>query len=327
LPYIGKTVTTTPAFEIDGIIPIIPTPFTADEQIDSGALADLVEFGIAAGAWGVCLPAYASEFYKLSELERLAVVETAVEQARGRVPVIAQVNYYSARAAASAAQRAQELGATAICAAVPRLFAVGEADLLRFFDRILSAISVPLIIQDFNPGGASISAAFIADLHRMHPHFRYVKLEEGMMRPKVEAIRSVTSGEVGVLEGWGGMYMPELIPAGVCGVMPALSLTDVLARIYRLLREGRREEAYPIFQGVVPQIVYSLQNLELFHHAEKLLLADRGVLENTTVRELRIGIGEKDLEYIRFLNGRVLELLDSLQLPRNPLAVSGSRRP
>ena len=317
--YIERTVPTPPTFEIDGIIPIIPTPFTPEEEVDSAALLELVEFGIAAGAWGVCLPAYASEFYKLSEQERLAVVEIAVRQARGRVPVIAQVNYYSARAAASAAAQAQALGATAISAAVPRLFAVGEADLFRYFDRILRAIDVPLIIQDFIPGGPSISAGFIAGLHRAHPHFRYVKLEEAMMRAKVEAIRDATSGEVGVLEGWGGMYMPELIPAGVCGVMPALSLTDLLARIYRLLREGRRDEAYPIFQGVVPQIVYSLQNLELFHHAEKLLLADRGVLKNTTVRELRIGIGEKDLEYIRFLNGRVLELLDSLKLPRNPL--------
>ncbi len=304
--------------DIDGIIPIIPTPFTAGEEVDYHAIPGLVEFAVSGGAWGICLPAYASEYYKLTEQERLRVVEAALKHAAGRVPVIAQVNYHSARAAAESAVCAQALGASAIAAAVPRLFAVSERDLFRFFDRILNAIEIPLLIQDFNPGGQSISASFVAGLHRAHPHFRYVKLEEPMMRAKVEAIREATTGEVGVLEGWGGLYMMELIPAGVCGVMPGLGLTDLQARIFALLRQGRRGEAFQIFQGIAPQIVYSLQNLELFHHAEKLLLASRGVLSGTTVRELRLGLDPHDTDFICFLNTKILELLDSLGMPRNP---------
>ena len=47
----------------------------------------------------------------------------------------------------------------------------GRADLLRHFDRILSAIDVPLVLQDFNPGGPTVSKSFIAKLHRQHPAF------------------------------------------------------------------------------------------------------------------------------------------------------------
>jgi len=72
-----------------------------------------------------------------------------------------------------------------------------------------------------------------------------------------------------VIEGWGGMYILELVPAGVCGIMPGLALTDLLARVYRLVKAGQREEAYETFQGVLPQIVFSLQNMELFPHAER----------------------------------------------------------
>ena len=213
-------------FLIDGIIPIIPTPFTADERIDWPALGDLIEFAIAGGAWGVCLPAYASEFYKLSDEERRQVAVEAVRVAQGRVPVIGQVNHPSARLAAQAAAEIQRAGASAISTAVPRLFAMPESDLARYFDRILTAIEIPLIIQDFNPAGQSVSVPFIADLYRAHPHFRYVKLEEPMMAGKVEAIRQTTAGEVGVIEGWGGMYMMDLMPAGVSGVMPSLGLVD-----------------------------------------------------------------------------------------------------
>jgi 4-hydroxy-tetrahydrodipicolinate synthase len=138
------------------------------------------------------------------------------------------------------------------------------------------------------------------------------------MGAKVESILQATNGEVGVIEGWGGLYMLELIPRGICAVMPGLALSDLLNRVWQLARESRREEAYEIFQGIVPQIVHSLTNMELFHHAEKMLLQDRGLSNEPTVRDLRIDLDESDAAYIRFLNGRVLALLDRLGMPRKP---------
>ena len=44
------------------------------------------------------------------------------------------------------------------------------------------------------------------------------------MAEKVAAILQKTSGTVGVLEGWGGMFMLELIPAGICGSCRVLGL-------------------------------------------------------------------------------------------------------
>ena len=305
-------------FHIDGVIPIVPTPFNDGETIDLGSLRRLIEFAQAAGACAVCLPAYASEFYKLSEAERRLVVEEAVSAVAGRIPVIGQVNYPSVRLAIESALCAQNAGATAIAAAVPRLFSLGERDLFRYFDHLLKALNVPLIIQDFNPGGPTIGPNFIASLHQAHPHFRYVKLEDPLMGNKIKAILDATQGEVGVIEGWGGMYMMELIPVGICGIMPGLGLTDLLSRVFRLMRQNLKDEAYSIFQGVLPQIVFSLQHMELFHHAEKMLLQARGVLSRVVVRELRMEIDKSDQDYIVFLNRKILELLDHLKLPHNP---------
>ena len=52
---------------VSGVVPVIPIPFHDDERIDEDALRRLVEFAAAAGIGAVCLPAYGSEFYKLSE--------------------------------------------------------------------------------------------------------------------------------------------------------------------------------------------------------------------------------------------------------------------
>jgi dihydrodipicolinate synthase/N-acetylneuraminate lyase len=314
--------TTRQLTRIDGIIPIIPTPFGPDDQIDWQAHKRLLDFAAAAGVCAVCLPAYASEFYKLSDSERCQLIASAAEHLNGRLPVIGQANSASALQAAEMARFAQKAGASAVAVAVPRMFAVAESDLLRYYDRILSAIDIPLVVQDVNPNGPSVSAGFVAELHRQHPHFRWIKLEEPMMAGRVTAIQEATSGGVGVLEGWGGMYLVELVPAGLCGSMPGLGLADLLTRIFRLMKNGRKQEAFDIFQGVLPQITFSLQSMELYHHAEKRLLAARGIVDCCTVRDLRLTLSVHDAEHIDFLNANVLALLDRLGMPRCPVPES-----
>jgi 2-keto-3-deoxy-L-arabinonate dehydratase len=305
-------------FQIDGIVPVIPTPFDANEAVDGTTLRNLLDFASGAQLDAVCLPAYASEFYKLMEAERKEVIAIAVDHIGGTVPIIAQVNYPSTLQAARAVRQAQEHGASAVCCAVPRMFSIDETALVEHFDRILRAIDIPLIIQDFNPGGSSVSAHFVAELHRAHPHFRYIKLEEPLMAEKVEAILHETSGGVGVLEGWGGMFMLELIPCGICGVMSGLGISDILSRVFRLAKGGDSDHAYELFQGVLPQIVFCLQNVELYHHAEKLLLEARGVISGTVVRSPTRTLRDSEAKHIRFLNTKILSLLDHFGFPRNP---------
>jgi 4-hydroxy-tetrahydrodipicolinate synthase len=306
---------------IDGIIPIIPTTFDEQDRIDWSAFDRLLDFACGIDVCAVCLPAYASEFYKLADAERRDIIAKAAERCGDRMPVVAQANAGSALQTVELARFAQEAGAAAVSVAAPRLFAIEEKDLLRHFDRILAAIDVPLVLQDFNPGGPTVSTGFITTLHRQHPHFRWVKLEESLMATKIASILDATSGEVGVLEGWGGMYLVELVAAGICGVMPSLSLADLLARIFRLAKRGRQQEAYEVFTGALPQIVFSLQNMELYHHAEKSLLVARGVITETHVREPRRDLDALTRAHIDFLNGNILALLDRLEMPRCPSSI------
>lgn len=310
----------TAGFTIDGIVPVIPAPFRENEEIAWESLAPMIAFARAAGAAAVCLPAYASEFYKLSEQERLGLIDQAVRAAAGKIPVIAQVNAPSLGLAVSMAKAAADLGASAIATAVPRLFAIPEDDLYDYFDRLLGEVKLPVLIQDFNPGGATVSVGFVERLHRAHPQFQYLKLEEPMMAGKAIAVREATGGGVKVLEGWGGMYLLDLAPAGIAGVVPGLGPMDLLNRVFRLAQAGKREQASPVFEAVLPQIVYSLQNLEFYHHAEKRLLQARGVLDTVVVRRPRMTLSAHEAAHIDFINRRILELLDEFGLPRNPAA-------
>ena len=84
-----------------------------------------------------------------------------------------------------------------------------------------------------------------------------------------------------------------------------------------LASRGEKAQAYTIFAEVLPQIAYSLQHMELFHHAEKRLLEARGILETTNVRDAGIELRASDAEHIDFLNSRILALLDRLGMPHN----------
>ena len=191
--------------QIDEIVPIVPVPFSDEGRIDEESLRRLVDFCVRREAAALCLPAYGSEFYKLSEPERLDVVRIAAAEAGGRVPVIGQANHASLDVAVGLARRMEEAGADMISMAVPRVFGMGEEDLLRYFRSVCRGIGGPLLIQDFNPGGPTVGASFAQQLYRECPNFRYMKLEDPMMAPRIRSILAATDGQVGVLEGWGGM--------------------------------------------------------------------------------------------------------------------------
>jgi 4-hydroxy-tetrahydrodipicolinate synthase len=297
--------------QIQGIVPIIPTPFHDDGRIDEDSLRRVVDFCLYERAAAICLPAYGSEFYKLSESERLAVVRIAVDQSRGRLPVIGQANHGSADVAIGLALAMEAAGADVISMAAPRVFAMSEDDLLRYFRKVCGEIRGPLLIQDFNPGGPTVGAGFAGRLRADCPNFQYLKLEDPFMAPRVRAILEATNGEVGVLEGWGGMYTLELMPAGICGVMPGTATLVPLNRVYWSLKRGNEQAAYEAFQSILPLIVFELQHMELFLHVEKRILKELGLLGCAHVREATIQLDPDTERHAEWLIRQVLPLLTS----------------
>ena len=268
--------------KLTGVVPIVPTPFREDESIDFDALASSIDFAATCGLSACCLPAFGSEFYKMLESERKQVIETAIKAASGRIAIVAQSNHPSSKHAAALAKMHTEMGADVISFAMPRTFALTQADQLDYAKRMCDATSLPVLIQDFNPGGPTVGGDFARQLADACPNFRYLKLEEPLMSAKVVAIRQATDDRIGVLEGWGGMYLLDLIPSGICGLMPVLGYADVLQKVWTLGQAGEFEQAMNLFQYVLPQTVYALQNMELLHTLEKKLLASRGIIPESS---------------------------------------------
>jgi 2-keto-3-deoxy-L-arabinonate dehydratase len=304
--------------ELTGVVPIVPIPFDGSEEIDEDALRRLVEFAVATGLGAICLPAYGSEYYKLSDQERIQVVQVAVKQAAGRTLVVAQSNHVSSRVALSMALAHIENGADLISIALPRQFALSDDDLLRYLASIVNGVNVPCLVQDFNPGGPTVSVDFVVRLRAECPNFQYLKLEEPLGAAKVRAIREATKDEINILEGWGGLYIMELIPSGICGVMPGVAIADILNLVFDLRRANKNAEAFRLYETVLPQIVFSLQNMELFLYCEKRLLQARGYLSNALCRSANFTPDPYIVNYVDELNDRILQEIEKVGLATAP---------
>ena len=269
-----------------GVVPVVPTPFGPDESIDTESLASVVDWIAGQELAGMCLPAYGSEFYKLTEAERDQVVSVAVEATGGRVPVVAQANHVSSRAAAELARRYTGMGADVISFAIPRQFGSSDADIVDYCAAVAAATPCPVLIQDFNPGGPTMGAALVSALHDRCGNFRFVKLEDPMMVDRLIAIRSVTAGRIGILEGWGGLYMLEGVAAGIDGIMPGAAIADLLDSVFAAAESQSWERAHDLFGALLPYISFSLQDFELFLQMEKRTLMRRGLIASPAVRAL-----------------------------------------
>ena len=301
--------------KLTGSVPIIPIPFDANEAIDEEALRQLVQFAVNKKFCAICLPAYGSEFYKLTEAERIRVVKIAVQQAAGRINVIAQSNHGSAIKALELARTHVDNGADMISIALPRMFAITDSDLLRYLRPILNGVEVPSLVQDFSPAGGTIGADFTARLLNECARLSYLKMEEPMLAPKLAAIMERTGGRVGVLEGSGGLYLLELIPYGLCGIMPGLALADALDVVFRLRAANKHDEAFELYGKLLPRCLYafqSFQHFELYLYCEKRLLQARGLLSNANCRNASFTPDPYTARYVDELNERLLDVLKDL---------------
>lgn len=74
---------------IEGIFPVMITPFAADDTIDWEGYAALIEWYVDHGASGLFAVCQSSEMFRLTLEEKCALAEFTVRQAAGRIPVVA----------------------------------------------------------------------------------------------------------------------------------------------------------------------------------------------------------------------------------------------
>ena len=130
-----------------GSFTALVTPFK-NGSVDENAFRGLVDWQIAEGTSGLVPVGTTGESPTLSHDEHKRVVEWCVDQAKGRVPVVAGAGSNSTREAIELAQHAEEAGADAVLVVTPYYNKPTQEGLYQHFKAINDAIGIPIIIYN-----------------------------------------------------------------------------------------------------------------------------------------------------------------------------------
>ena len=130
---------------LHGIVPPILTPINEDQLIDLASLRRLIEFQIEEGVHGIWVLGTTGEFASFTRRERAEAVEAAVDQVKGRVPVVVNISDPATRLAIEHARDAAAAGADAIALLPPYYYVNEQDELLEHFGQVRSAVDLPLL--------------------------------------------------------------------------------------------------------------------------------------------------------------------------------------
>ncbi|HKC32842.1 MAG TPA: 4-hydroxy-tetrahydrodipicolinate synthase [Xanthobacteraceae bacterium] len=148
-----------------GSFTALVTPFKGD-ALDQQAFRDLVEWQIGEGTNGLVPVGTTGESPTLSHDEHNQVIEWCVDQARGRVPVIAGAGSNSTREAIELSQHAEKAGADAVLIVTPYYNKPTQEGLYQHYKAINDAIGIPIII--YNIPGRSVIDMSVETMKRLY---------------------------------------------------------------------------------------------------------------------------------------------------------------
>lgn len=241
-----------------GLYTIALTPFSEQGEVDEEGIARLVEFYRQQGVQGITVLGIMGEVNKLSDTERLRVMQVYLEAAAG-IPVVVGCSAQGTHVSVGLARAAERAGAAGIMISAP--IGVRNEDLLfSHFAAVAKAVMIPVVVQDEPVStGVTLTPVFLARLAKELPNVRYVKVEEPPTPTKVSAIRTASDGHLDVFGGLGGLYFYEELLRGAVGVMTGFAYPDVLVGIYNLFVQGNHKEARAVFYQYLPLIRFESQ--------------------------------------------------------------------
>jgi dihydrodipicolinate synthase/N-acetylneuraminate lyase len=151
--------------ELMGIIPPLTTPFTQEGEVYEAGLRRLVDFQVEGGVHGLFICGTYGSGPIMTVAQRKQVHEIVVDQAQGRVTVVAHVGTTATDLSVELAQHAEAVGADTIASISPYYHRHKERTVVEYFRTLVQAVDLPVYVYN-NPkaSGVEITPSFLRHL-------------------------------------------------------------------------------------------------------------------------------------------------------------------
>jgi len=265
-----------------GTLTALVTPFNK-QQVDYGDLRKLVEFQIKGGIDGLVPVGTTGESPTLDHDEHMEVVRATVDQARGRVPVIAGTGSNSTREAVALTKLAHDAGVNGMLVVAPYYNKPSQEGLFLHLSAVAEATDRPIVLYSI-PGrcGIEISVGVVARLRAKYPHVCYIK-EAGGSVDRVDQLKQALGKDITVLSGDDALTLP-FIAAGAEGVISVASNLFVreVGQMVKTARKNDLNGAAKLHRNLYP--IFKALFIEPNPVPIKIALTKAGIIKSPAVR-------------------------------------------
>ena len=215
------------------------TPFRRDLSLDEQTLRSLVRRQIEAGINFLVPCGTTGESPTLARAEHLRVVEITLEEAKGKVPVLAGAGGYNTQEVIELARELQHMGVDGILSVTPYYNKPTQEGLYQHYKAIAGAISLPIVVYSVQGRtGVNVEPATLARLAAIE-NIVGVKEASGNIGQMANVVHEVPS-RFAVLSGDDAITIP-LMALGGRGVISVVS-NEIPAEMTQLAQACLRND-------------------------------------------------------------------------------------
>lgn len=223
---------------LHGVFPYLVSPIDAEGRVMRPVLTRLVDHLIEAGVHGLTPLGSTGEFAYLDTAQKLEIVETVVQAARGRVPVVAGVAATTVRGGVDLARAVMDRGANGVLAVLEAYFPVADSGVEEYFRAVADATNGPVVIYT-NPQfqRSDLSIPVIKRLSTV-PNISYIK-DASTNTGRLLPILNETEGRMSVFAASAHIPACVMMIGGVGWMAgPACLIPRQSVALYDLCRQG-----------------------------------------------------------------------------------------
>ena len=287
--------------KLQGVISFPITPFKADLSLDLDGLRRNLRSLLRHGVCAIVAPAGTGELYSLSVAEHLAVIQTVIEEAGGRVPVLAGTGFNPVIGAELAKQSAAA-GVQGILVFPPYYPGPDDEGIIAYYRSLAETTRLGVLIYTrdwFNPGPALVEK--LAQI----PNLIAWKDGQADLR-RYQMIREHVGDRLHWIGGAGDDMVPGYYSIGIrtytssiANIAPRLSL-----RLHELASAGNSDELSEVMnQLVIP--LYALRARRKGYEVSVMkAMMDLSGMAGGPVRPPLVGLRPAELEELRQMLGK-----------------------
>jgi 4-hydroxy-tetrahydrodipicolinate synthase len=318
-----------------GIFPALVTPFTEDDQVDEEAFRVLIRH-VLPHVNGVVPAGTTGEFVYLTEAEKRLVIDIAIDEVEGRVPVVAGTGCASTKDTVALTRYAKDAGATAALVVAPFYLKPTFNEVYEHFEAV-NEVGLPIVLYNIPQCAGTHFKWWTAEGMAYLDNVVGIKDSSGDM-PFLMALFEKVKGRIGIFCGHDEIVMAALA-AGADGAILASAnlIPDIWQKTYAAVKAGDLATAQDwqarvqklvriiIRKGATQAVKEGLRMMGLEMGNSRHPIMPGGAFEREDREELRIQlenlgkIGVSSLEF-RVSSGKLVET-EFFATPQTPRQV------